>query len=159
MRFFKVENDKIIKEVSAAGKNIFSETEFVGLTIEYLVQLHNALVSKDDQVQRFSDKPTAVKRLLAAWDAKSVLVSPRGKKPREPKIAVGRPRKSPNGTLHVTPKATGKTWHKASRRYAAFCVIEQNNGMTVTQFCDQVGADALGLLGKILETGAVELKE
>jgi len=162
MRYFKIENDKLIKEVTTAGKNVHSDADISTWTMDIIVKMHNSLVAEADQVTRFADKQTAIKRLFDAWDKRSVPVSPRGKKPRVEKVErPGRPPKDLSGGIAVVAeKAATKTWHKGSERHKAFLLIEAGGekGILLKDYVDQVGPAALALLGKMLEVGVVELR-
>jgi hypothetical protein len=79
-----------------------------------LVALHNAIAPKAQAVERFSDKESAVRRILAAHAA------PKAPKPQRTPRSSPKPRAPSTATLRLGPaaKADDKVWQAKSRRKA-----------------------------------------
>jgi len=165
---------------------VMAKAELGKLPGPELVALYNVMT--EEKVQRFTDKETAVARVLRAWaawpESNWQRPNPRAvepateetmtEKPTEEittmkpkkKAPVGRPAKRAAGTIHLTTKAKeDKIWHSGSRRSHVFAWLLEHNGVAMDEALKKLAAklecapgQVRGCFGKLEELKLIELR-
>lgn len=62
------------------------EKSYEGKSLKELTDMFNSMVPKDKQVKKFKDKPTAIKRMTAAFQNPVAAANPSKKDEKQPKV-------------------------------------------------------------------------